>query len=167
MAPDTVVRPKVRILHCADCRTIEELPDFDGPPDRDIILEVALSRHETNGHRHIGKLYDVEERVWALPNLRKQLIEQIKGGGSLGLAAIDPEFYNVRDTFKEDAAICYGLHQRPKEGCSDWKADSKRLLPPTKADRKELGLSMEGAPKRYLCDFCPCRAYYDRKQRGE
>jgi hypothetical protein len=26
---------------------------------------------------------------------------------------------------------------------------------------------MEGAPKQYLCSFCPCSAYYERKQRGD
>ena len=62
-----------------------------------------MSRHETDGHRHVGKLYDVEERVWALPNLRSQIIEQIKGGSS-GLMAFDPHFYDTRDRSRFSAS---------------------------------------------------------------
>ena len=166
MSPDIAEHKKIRILRCFDCGTLEELPDFDGPPEHDTLLEVLMSRHETDGHRHVGKLYDVEERVWRLPNLRKAIIEQMKGGSS-GLAAFDASYYETRDTFKEDASLCYGLHLRPKEGCSDWRSDRKKLVPPTRADRKEVGLGMQGAPVRYLCDFCPVRAYYERKNRGD
>lgn len=163
MTQDTATHPKIRLLHCHDCGTLEELPWYEGPADRDVTLEYSLSKHETNGHRHIGKLYDVEERVWKLENLRRTLIEQIKGGGSSGLAAFDPEFYNTRDTLKEDAATCYQAHLRPKEGCGEWRTDRKKLVPATKKDRKEVGLSMEGAPVGWLCDFCVVRSYYERK----
>jgi len=166
MVQDISVHPKVRILQCFDCGTLEELPDFDGPPEYDVLLEFALSHHETGGHRHVGKLYDVEERVWRMTSLRDQIIEQMKGG-SKGLAAFDPAFYTVRDTFKEDAMLCFNLHLRPQEGCGDYRSDRKRLLPDTKAERKEVGLSMESAPKRWLCDFCPVSAYYERKRRGD
>jgi hypothetical protein len=166
MSQDTAVRPKIRLLYCYDCRTLEELPDFDGPPEYDTILEVALSRHETNGMRHIGKMYDVETRVWEKKNLRETIIRQIKGG-SEGLAIIDREYYNVRDNFKSDAMKCYSQHLRPKEGCGDWRADSKKLLPNTKADRKELGLDPAKMPVQYLCKFCPVSAYYERKSRGD
>lgn len=163
MSVDTGVHKKIRLLHCHDCGTLEELPWFDGPASADIELEYVLSRHETNGHRHIGKLYDVEERVWKLKNLRNTLIEQIKGRGSAGLAVLDSTFYDVRDTLKEDAAKCYSVHLRPTAGCADWRSDRKKLLPDTKKDRKEVGLSMEKAPVRWLCDFCPVRSFYETK----
>jgi hypothetical protein len=166
MSRGTTAQPKIRVFHCHTCGTMEELPDFDGPPQYDTLLEFLLSQHETNGHRHIGKLYDVEERVWQVSNLRDQIIESIKGG-SKGLAAFDPAYYDTRDTFKEDALLCYNLHLRPQEGCSDWKSDRKRLLPATKADRKEVGLDMSGAPVQYLCRFCPVSAYYEKKERGD
>lgn len=165
MSPDTAVRPKIRLLHCHVCKTLEELPDFDGPPEYDAILEVALSRHETEGVRHIGKLYDVEVRVWEKRNLRETIIRQIKGG-SEGLAAFDPEFYNVRDTFKEDALKCYSLHLRPKGGCPDYRSDRKLLVPDTKAERKEAGLTMERAPKQWLCSFCPVQSFVESKRHG-
>lgn len=163
MPSETEVRAKIRLLHCHECGTIEELPDFDGPPEYDSVLEYVAGRHETNGYRHVGKLYDVEERVWELKNLRNALIEQIRGRLSSGLAAFDSSFYDTRDTLRADALSCYSAHLRPKEGCSDWRTQRKMLLPPTRQDRKEVGLSMEGAPKRWLCDFCPVRAHYERK----
>jgi hypothetical protein len=165
MVEDTAVKPKIRLLHCHTCGTLEELPDFDGPPEYDTLLTVLLERHQTNGHPHIGKLYDVEERVWKLQNLRETIIAQIKGGGSPGMAAIDPEFYNTRDTFKEDAGMCFDLHLRPAGACHDWRSDRKKLVPNTKAERKDVGLDMSRAPVRYLCDFCPVRAFYEKKSR--
>jgi hypothetical protein len=166
MSPDTAVQPRIRILHCHDCRTLDEIPWFEGPPQYDTLLEMVLSKHETNGHRHIGKLFDVEERVWVMPNLRAQIIENIKGG-SKGLAAFDPEFYNTRDTFQEDALKCFQLHLRPAGACPDWKSDRKKLVPGTKADRKEIGLDMSTAPVQYLCRFCPVSVFYEKKERGD
>lgn len=163
MSTDTDAHAKIRLLHCHDCGTLEELPWYEGPADRDFALEYLLLQHETEGHRHVGKLYDVEQRVWELENLRNTIIEQIKGRGSTGLAAFDPEFYNTRDTLREDAAKCYQIHLRPKESCVDWRSDRKVLVPDTKADRKDVGLSMEGAPRQFLCDFCVVRSYYERK----
>lgn len=160
-------QPKTRLLHCRDCGTVEALPDYHGPVDQDYALEYVLSKHGSEDNRHIGKLYDIETRVWALENLRRAVVSQIKGGGSRGLAEFDSTFYDVRDTLKEDALQCYQLHRRPTEGCIDWREDRKLLVPPTKGERKELGLTMDGAPKRYLCDFCPARAFYERKNRGE
>ena len=166
MSQDTVVHPRIRVLHCHDCGTLDEIPWYEGPPEYDSLLEVVLSRHETNGHRHIGKLFDVEIRVWKLDNLRNQIIENIKGG-SKGLAAFDPSYYHTRDTFREDALKCYKEHLRPKDGCGDWRADSKILRPDTRKERLEVGLDMSGAPKHWLCDHCPVSAYYERKARGD
>lgn len=162
MSQNTAEHEKIRLLVCRDCGTIEELPDFDGPPEYDSVLEYVLSQHETNGHRHIGRLYDVEKRAWDLKPLRDAMIEQLKGG-SKGLAEFDLNFYNTKDTLKEDALACYKAHLRPKEGCSEWRADRKLLRPPTKKERKEVGLDMASAPKRWLCDFCPVRPYYEDK----
>ena len=155
-------KSEIRLLFCYDCKTIEELQDFDGPPEYDSVLEYALSQHETNGHRHVGKLYKVEQRAWDIPNLRNAIIGQLRGG-SAGLSEIDPEFYNTRDTLKEDALKCFSKHLRPKEGCSDWRNDRYMLRPPTKADRADIGLSMDGAPRRWLCDWCPVRSYYEKR----
>lgn len=159
----------IRVLRCNTCGTLEELADFDGPPEYDTALEYLLSKHEfPSGERHIGRLIKVEERAWKLDNLRNAIIEQIKGG-SPGIAAFDPSYYHVRDTFKEDALKCYSLHLRPKEGCPDYKSDRKMLVPDTKAERKDLGLPKPGlgaSPVQWLCQHCPVDAYYKHKASG-
>jgi hypothetical protein len=76
---------------------------------------------------------------------------------------VDSTYYDVQDTFREDALLCYSQHLRPKGACPDWHADNKRLTPDTKAARKEVGLSPQGMPVIFLCSFCPVRSYYDRK----
>jgi hypothetical protein len=158
--------PRLRLLHCHDCGTLDEIR----PPDNDGLLEIVMSKHETNGLRHIGKLYDVEERLWALPNARYRLIEQIKGGGSSGLQVIDPKFYESRDTFKDDAMACYNAHLRPKGMCPDYRSKRKILRPDTKEERKDAGLRSprEGlAPITYLCQFCPVDSWVKAKERGD
>lgn len=130
------------------------------------LLETLLSRHETNGVRHTGRLWNIEKRIMDLPNLRKGAIEQIRGG-SKGLAAFDSSFYDVRDTFKEDALMCYSKHLRPKDGCPDYKSDSKMLLPDTAADRREAGLPKPRrgtAPVQYLCQYCPIHTVVQTKR---
>lgn len=166
MSQDSATEPKIRLVRCDVCHSLEEIPDFDGPPDYDVILQVTLQRHEDpQGTRHKGRLIDVPERAWNIPVLREALVRQISEG-SRGLNEFDQSYYDVQDTFREDAMICFSQHNRPKEGCIDFNADSKRLMPDTKGDRKELGLSTRGMPVIHLCSFCPVRSYYDSKAQG-
>lgn len=168
MSQDTVEQAKIRLLRCDTCKTIEELPDFDGPPDYDVHLNYLLSQHRTpEGHPHVGRLIDVEKRAWDMPNLRQALTEQIMEGMSSGLDVFGTNHYAVKDTFKEDAMLCFRQHNRPKEGCPDFNSASKRLMPDTRAERKEAGLPVEGMPVIHLCSFCPVRTYYERKSRGD
>lgn len=160
---------KIRLLRCDVCKSIEEIPDFDGPPDYDVLLQVALSRHRhPNGDPHVGRLIDVPERAWNMPPLRDALKQQILEGVSSGIAEFDKNFYDVQNTFREDAMLCYSQHNRPKEGCPDFNSHSKRLMPDTSAERKEVGLDPHrGMPVIHLCSFCPCRSYYERKHNEE
>lgn len=168
MSQDTVEQEKIRLLRDDDTLTLEEIPWFDGPPEYDTALQVALERHRfPNGEPHRGRLIVVEKRAWDMPNLRKALIDQIWEGRSKGLAEFDSSFYEVKDQFKEDAMTCFRQHGSPKEGCPDFRTEGKRLLPDTKADRKEAGLSSRGMPVIHLCDFCPVRQYYARKYNEE
>ena len=153
----------VRVLQCLDCGTLEELPDFDGPAEYDNLLEMLVQRHDN----HAGKLFRVPESSWIRTDTRHRIIEQIRGG-SKGIAEFSDGYYDVADTFREDALKCYAKHLRPQEGCPEFRSDKKRLLPDTKAERKEAGLPIRPTgPTTYLCDFCPCKSYYERKARGE
>lgn len=166
----TSTEEKIRLLRCDSCRTLEELPDFQGPLEYDTLLEVLLSRHETEGNRHFGRLFDVPKKAWDLPNMRRAITEQILDKGSAGLAVISKDFYDVRDTFRDDALKCYHQHNRPKDGCPDYRDERKMLLPNTAEERKEVGLAkpQKGtAPIHYLCEFCPIEGIVQARRRGD
>lgn len=142
--------PHMRLLVCRTCKTIDELPDYEGRPENDDLLNVLVERHPD----HIGALFRVPIGFWLDEGVKAKIVSQLTEG-SKGLAEIVPEHYDLKNTFMEDAMTCFKKHQRPSEGCPDWRHDSKVLLPNTKADRKAEGLPLTPVgPKRYLCDFC-------------
>jgi hypothetical protein len=159
--------PNIRLLHCMTCSTIEELPPFEGPSEHDHLLQILVNRHQyESGQPHLGQLFVLPQFSWEQSEAREQIIKQIKGGGSEGLNEFDPQFYATRNTFAEDAMKCYNAHLRPKDGCPDYNSPSKRLLPDTKADRKEVGLvdpANAPGPKNYLCQFCPIASVVQSK----
>ena len=156
--------PHMRLLRCLTCNSFDELPDYQGPPEYDTTLSYVVDKH---GPNHQGQLYRLPIGFWVQEEYRRRIIEQIRGGSS-GLAEFDSSYYDVQNTFRDDAMACYKKHLRPKEGCPDWRHSSKELNPDTKAERKEAGLSLTPTgPKVYICDFCPVRSYYERKARGD
>lgn len=163
--------PKIRLLYCYNCKTIEELPDFEGRPEDDTLLEVLVEKHQSAGIPHTGFLSKIGVKIWAQESYRKEIIKNLRTRVGGGLADIDPEYYTTKATFYEDAMKCYSAHMRPKEDCSDWRDSSKRLIPKSTAElRKEVGL--ESAAKSastnvYLCDFCPVKTHYVTKSREE
>lgn len=156
--------PQIRLLVCLNCKTIEELPDFTGPSDRDVLLETLVERHQSAGVAHAGHLVKVPEKHWKVPATRQSIVKQIRDGCG-GLSETDPDFYDTKATFHEDALACYAQHQRPKGQCPDWRSEQKILRPSTSADRVELGLDPAARPKVYLCQFCPVATYNATKHR--
>lgn len=151
--------PVFRLLHCLVCDTLEELPPYDGAPEQDHLLAIACENHLfPSGEPHKGKLYVLPLKYWADQKSKKEIIRQLKGGGSKGLAEVDDSFYESRSTFMEDAMKCYRAHNQPKNGCAEWHDSNKMLIPNTIKERKKEGLGNykdEAGPKTYLCDFCP------------
>ena len=151
--------PMFRLLFCLVCQTLDELPPYEGAPELDHLLAIACETHVfPSGEPHKGKLFVLPLRAWAKPDSKKEIIRQIKGGGSAGLAEIDDSFYDSRSTFMEGAMECYGRHNKPKDGCSDWHSKERLLIPKTVKERKAEGMARyqdEAGPKTYLCDFCP------------
>lgn len=160
--------PMIRVLVCRNCKTIEELPDYDGDPATDTLLNILVSKHQ-KPVEHIGILMKFPFKYWAVPKIQAEIVKQIKGG-SEGLDAFQTNFYATKNQFAEDAMTCYSDHNRPKDSCPDYKSDKKLLKPDTDADRKEAGLEKAGktGPKVYLCDFCPVKSLvmekYNKKQ---
>jgi hypothetical protein len=164
--------PVLRLLFCFVCNTVEELPPHDGPPETDILLEITLEKHEfPSGERHKGKLFILPVKTWANTSTRKEIIRQLKGGGSDGLDALTEEkdFYSSKMQFSEDAMKCYSYHLRPKDHCADYMHESKRLLPKTAKERKDLGLEAPkdaAGPRVYICNFCPMHSVILTKKRA-
>jgi hypothetical protein len=144
------------------------MSEFDGPPEYDQELTYLVEKHRfPDGSEHFGNLIpaveikgnngEVRDATWDDWNnpdfqnyLRKEMSLVTRPGKALGLGV---EYYAAKDTFKEDAGKCYQRHNRPTEGCSDYRSDSKRLIPDTKRERREIGLDKPRS-NRSLCEFC-------------
>lgn len=136
-----------RLLQCLDCLTLDKLPDFEGDFHDDVLLENLISEKHCfpNGERHRGNLFSVEQKTWDRLDVRTQIEKDIW-----------KEQYEraaTRDTYEMDALACYNKHNRPKEGCIDWKDDRKRIGNPTTEGWRQ------GRVKVYLCDFCPVKSW--------
>lgn len=154
----------IRLLVCRNCKTIDEMPDYDNTEDpdheRDVILHLTMDKHQ-RPDPHIGVLMKFPLKYWVVPKVQEEIIKQIHGGAA-GLDAFQKNFYATRMTFAEDAMTCFSDHLRPKGQCPDYRSDKKMLKPETSAERKEAGLEKienTGGPKVYLCDFCPVKSY--------
>lgn len=158
--------PYIRLMVCRTCKTIDELPPYQGPPEGDVLLQLTVDRH---GSEHIGLLVNVSALHWNSKTMRAAIIEQIQQG-STGLDVFGTQFYETKMQFAEDALSCWASHNRPKGQCPDFRSEKKRLLPKTAQDRKDAGLespSASNATRVYVCDFCPVRIYNERKAREE
>ncbi len=150
--------PRIRLLICNDCGTIEPLPPFDGPVQYDDTLNYRLAGHKTaDGTPHRGAMATVSSVSWDDPEKRKKILEELnkaKNGGEVGLGS---DLYNLRSTFSEDAYSCWNKEHNRTMNCEDYKSDKKRLVPDTRGDRKELGLETKSSARAntWLCVFCP------------
>jgi len=148
---------RLRLLICRDCRSIEELPDFTGPVEHDVVLDHAVEAHRyPNGEAHFGNLADVEESDWRDPSRQAEIVKQITSKTT----GLESEFYATKNTFEAEALKCYAKHRRPDQGCIDWQNSKKRLGNPSK-------MGWQVGPKVYLCDFCPVRSWVDTQKRSQ
>jgi hypothetical protein len=155
--------PQIRLLLCLDEGRIEELPDYEGNPDYDWTLQKAIEDHHTDhltGNTHRGDLIKVPIALWSDTYARGLIIKQIREGSG-GISELDPDFYDTKSNFSEDALACYVRHLRPKGQCPDYMSDSKKLVPNTVKERREVGLpDPKDAPNLpYLCQFCPVHVW--------
>jgi hypothetical protein len=155
--------PRLRLLICHDCNTVDVLPMYDGPVEYDDTLNYRLADHQgpldDDGkprYYHHGSLSTVSEKSWEDSSVQRQILAEISkahGGGELGLGSA---IYHARSNFKEDAFTCWKQHNRT-ENCQDYMSDAKRLVPDTRGERKELGIETKSRrrPGTSLCVFCP------------
>lgn len=156
--------PRLRLLICHDCGSIDVLPWYDGPPQYDDTLNYRLADHqgprdERTGeprYYHHGTMATVAEKSWDDASTQSQIIDEIMkahAGGDVGLGM---KLYHARSNFKEDAMKCWQQHNRT-QNCDDYKSDKMKLIPDTRGERKDLGLDTKASrrPGTSLCVFCP------------
>lgn len=147
---------QIRLLVCRTCKSAEELPDFEGRPEDDVLLQIAVERHQ-KPEPHLGQLFKFPLKYWTRDDVKQSIMNQIKEGGSSGLDVFGTNFYETKSQFAEDAMQCWSLHNRTQD-CGDYKHDRKILKPGTEDDRRKAGMDESRAPKVYLCDFCPVKS---------
>lgn len=160
--------PEIRLLACGKCKTIEVLDDYTGPQrlaeKYDVVLNIAVEKHQDGVERipHApAALVRVKKSDWDNPAVQEQVRSQIMASFGDGETGLGSEAYAIRDNFLADAMDCFGKHLRNPE-CPDYRSDSKRLVPGTDSERREVGMAKASeydrnnpALTKYLCDYCP------------
>jgi hypothetical protein len=145
-------------LVCRECRTIEQLPLYDGPPQleaQDPLLDNLVRRHVQlhgdTGPESAALLVASEDPCKCVKCKGRYAFwqahqdEVLKGLGERW-TGFHPEYYATKDTYKEDAMRCYNIHRRPKgTDCIDYRDDGRKLT----------GKNWPKDKAVYLCDFCP------------
>lgn len=162
--------PHMRVLKCTRCRSIEEIPDYDGPDGGENTMEYDLNlKFFTDDHVNKGcsrdnfTIYRFPTRFWIIPKVKDGIIAQLKDGAQ-GLDVFGTNFYDTKNNFSADAMNCWIREHNQTKDCADYKSDKKRLKPGTAAERAAIGLEKEGSgPKVYLCDYCPVKSIVQEK----
>jgi hypothetical protein len=154
----------VRLLFCHDCRSVDQVPDFDGPPEYDHYLEYRVQQHRfPNGEPHRGILGRCDNNETAIQAAIDQMASNVTAGEGVGLGQ---PMYDLRDNYKTEAMQCWKKHNRTAD-CGDYRSDGKRLYADTKADRRaeHMPTSLNERPNAWLCDFCVVHSLVQQKQR--
>lgn len=172
---------RLRLLICPKCESVEPIewcavepganPDC-GHAQCDQALQTRMIEHTVSQptghyfHSDLG-LFDVAESDWEKHSTRKSILKDLSPPGSATPYGAD--MFELKKNFSQDAATCWKQHNRTKN-CQDWKSASKRLVPPTKELRKELGLETRDKHRptaAYLCDYCPVRSIMQSRINAE
>ncbi|KUL44699.1 hypothetical protein ADL22_12195 [Streptomyces sp. NRRL F-4489] len=98
----------------------------------------------------------ISKKHWQNPHYKDEVVKKItKHIGGEASEGLGVDFYTTKNTFQEDAMVCWKKHNRTLD-CGDFRSKRVMLTPGTNADRKAAGLpKYRSAKDRYLCDFCP------------
>lgn len=170
--------PWVRILLCFTCKTMEQMRDYppNAPPEFDAVLHELNRKHggdEPDPTRlHREAILRPEQKDWDNRKIREQILDQAWATEK----GFRPSYYALKDTLQEDAAKCWKKHGKPNAhvGCSDYRADSRRIGNPAASDRKvlarELGRDHHDlglGPRVFLCEFCPYESVVQQKKQDK
>lgn len=162
--------PHMRVLKCIKCRSVEEVPDYEGPEGGENTMEYdGTLKFFTDQHIHKGCKRDdfmtlrFATKFWIIPKVKEGIIAQLNEGAQ-GLDVFGTNFYDTKSNFTADAMSCWIKEHNQTKDCGEYKSDKKRLKPGTSVERAALGLEKEGTgPKVYLCDYCPVKSLVQEK----
>lgn len=169
-ATDDSSGPKLRLLICRTCNSIDALPAFDGPGEYDEVLHARVAQHQhpgpapTRGHDMV--LATVSEASWNDEGKRRGIVEKVSKevvglGQSSGLGPLA----DVRSTYQEDAMRCWRIAHARTSDCGDYMSSGMTILSDSVAERKDLGLDPKRRAKLKLCQFCVVHSLVQQKQR--
>jgi len=160
--------PHMRVLKCAKCKTIEEVPDYEGPEggegsaEYDHILKFFTDDHVRGKcKRDDFTTVRFPTRFWMIPKVKEAIEAQLKDG-SQGLDVFGTDFYATKNNHSADAMTCWLQHRQTKD-CGEYKSEKKVLSAGTERERKLEGLSAYTGKKVYLCDYCPVKSIVQGK----
>jgi uncharacterized protein YlaI len=115
-------------------------------------------------------LADIERAAWDKYSTRQDVLVKLQqivdpGAGS----GMGTPLYDAKSNFEQDAMTCWKQHNRT-QNCQDYKSQGKRLVPDTKAERRDLGLETRDRHRptqTYLCDFCPVKSIVMQRVNSE
>jgi hypothetical protein len=151
---------------CHTCRTVEEVPDYQGPHQYDHYLEHRRAPHQfESGSPHRGVLARVENKPEYIDAAIKEMENAVAPGSGSGLGA---PLYELRETYKEGAFECWKRHNRTLD-CGDYRSDKMRLFADTRVERKAEGMSTNKDDRAniWLCDHCPVHSHVVQLQRKQ
>lgn len=153
----------MRLLFCNHCKSLEEIPDYDGDAEVDPLIEEVVRQHNVRAPMEHGganltaspmRIAVVDDLEWAMD--REKIIKQInESNKKVGFDAWVSEAHN---TYGEDALKCWHAHREPGEGkpCIDYWSDSKRIGRPTAEGRVVLKENPKlSTDDPHLCQWCP------------
>jgi hypothetical protein len=161
---------KLRLLICEHCGSVEEMPDYAGPWQSDTWLNEKLKNHllpsgeKTHGNAHVARIDASDWMSHRQDIVAKMASEFTMPGQGAGFGQT---YYDTKDNFSADAMQCWRVEHNRTTNCGDYKSDKKRLLPDTRAERKELGLDPRTRPNTFLCDFCPYNSIVMQRRASE
>jgi hypothetical protein len=172
--------PRLLLCKNKDCQTLEELPIWTGPKEKeadDPLLNELVKRHlQRHGDTSDAVLMTVEDSIWVDPAKRDGILKELSARNT----GFSPEVYSIKNTFQEDALRCYSQHGRPKEGCIDYCNSNKLLTSDAWVSEEEKQLDksdlmivkghkkeLEAQNPVYLCNYCPVQSWVTTKIRLE
>ena len=155
----------VRLVFCHTCSSVNQIPDYKGPPEYDHYLRYITDQHQTEGHPHRGAMArckDTPDMINAAIDEMENNVNEVRAGAGAGLGQA---MYDLRDNNNVEAMQCWKRHSRTRD-CADYRSEPKRLWIDTKADRRDAGMSTrrEDRPNIWLCDHCPVHSIIQQKQ---